>query len=62
MCVFVGAQESISVLRDSGDTESMQLAETAVAGFQKAAGSYKIKDSTPEIPVLLEHTIEVQPR
>ncbi|KAK9915683.1 hypothetical protein WJX75_002632 [Coccomyxa subellipsoidea] len=53
--------ESIGVLRDSGDAQSMQLANSAVAAFQKAAGSAKIaKDAGPETQhAPADHTIDI---
>jgi hypothetical protein len=57
-------QESIGVLRDSGDAQSMQLANSAVAAFQKAAGSAKIaKDAGPETQhAPADHTIDIHSR
>ena len=53
------------MLRDSGDAQSMQLADSAVAAFQKAAGSAKIgKDAGPETPHAPadHHTIDIHTR
>ena len=56
-------QDSIGVLRDSRDAESMRLADAALAAFQKAAVSgTKGKGADKDAHAPTDHTIDIPAR
>lgn len=56
-------QDSIGVLRDSRDADSMRLADAAVAAFQKAAVSgAKAKQADKDAHAPADHTIDIPVR
>ncbi len=56
-------QDSIGVLRDSQDADSMRLADAALAAFQKAAVSgVKAKEADKGAHARADHTIDIPAR